>query len=626
MKTKLLSSAVILLITNSLIFTQEINGPTSWDVYDNVFSAPNVHIQLGRNKLDYYGSGDVNNDEVINSSDLDAMKNGVKNDRSDVDGDGTPSTSNDKAILQDYLNGGRNYLPGHWNSLKTKNERIDWLEKMVQIDDVYSHAKIGWKCRNFVKQWEIDFFGISNIDEYISWQNSIGEVEYDKTHNARFNIPLQYFSTKNTQGDAHAVGGVLVGDNPTNFDDWYFVRHDLPGYPQIHIGDFPMSDDDGYADMKKNAYVESSLTGNKYFTFNEDLLSFKVNNGSTSIKYLSGALLRENPNIVEVKVEKIDDSNINYTQNINVSPDVTGSPNLIIKNSTLEQSYEPVKPSPRYNNSQKLFLSKNYTDGENYDENSQYPNIEYSFDRKWIGIAYSGGITKKDSTTQKIIVRDIEPPSFTLPSTVTIFKEDTLSSEKTGIPTNVKDNSNLEVAITYSYQLVAKNHREKDYEVTWRFTDKFGNDTTGIQKVTQDLVTGIGREASLPGEFKLWQNYPNPFNPTTTIVYTIPNLTHPQTPSQEGTFKTSPLERGTSQSDKPVRHLLGGGCVQCLTGDVLLKVYNVLGKEVAALVNERKLPRRYSVTFNAEHLPSGIYFYKLTSGTFTETKRMILLK
>lgn len=86
-------------------------------------------------------------------------------------------------------------------------------------------------------------------------------------------------------------------------------------------------------------------------------------------------------------------------------------------------------------------------------------------------------------------------------------------------------------------------------------------------------------------EFRLEQNYPNPFNPTTTISYSIKSA-----------------------------------------GLVALKVYDLMGREVAALVNEVREAGSYSVTFNATNLPSGIYFYTLTSGNFTSTKKLILLK
>lgn len=86
-------------------------------------------------------------------------------------------------------------------------------------------------------------------------------------------------------------------------------------------------------------------------------------------------------------------------------------------------------------------------------------------------------------------------------------------------------------------------------------------------------------------DYNLDQNYPNPFNPTTAINYSIKSA-----------------------------------------GLVTLKVYDMLGTEVASLVNERKETGSYSVTFDARNLPSGIYFYTLTSGNFMATKKLILLK
>ncbi len=92
--------------------------------------------------------------------------------------------------------------------------------------------------------------------------------------------------------------------------------------------------------------------------------------------------------------------------------------------------------------------------------------------------------------------------------------------------------------------------------------------------------------------FSLSQNYPNPFNPTTKIHYTIP--------------------AGTSRQ---------GGTVS-----VQLKVYDVLGKEVAILINEEKPFGEYEVEFDASDLTSGIYFYQLKAGSFVETKKMVLMK
>ena len=115
---------------------------------------------------------------------------------------------------------------------------------------------------------------------------------------------------------------------------------------------------------------------------------------------------------------------------------------------------------------------------------------------------------------------------------------------------------------------------------------------------TDDLVsyiaTGLNDDVTdqTPDDFILFQNYPNPFNPSTTIKYTIPNVT------------LSGVE---------------GSRVQ-------LKVYDLLGKEVATLVNEEKPSGNYEVEFDASRLTSGIYFYQLKSGSYLETKKMVMMK
>ncbi len=98
-------------------------------------------------------------------------------------------------------------------------------------------------------------------------------------------------------------------------------------------------------------------------------------------------------------------------------------------------------------------------------------------------------------------------------------------------------------------------------------------------KVEKDATVGI------PTNFALYQNYPNPFNPTTTITYDIP-----------------------------------------LRANVKLTIYNVLGQKVAILVDEVQEPGRYNVTFNANDLPSGVYFYRLEADKFVQMRKMLLVK
>ena len=100
-----------------------------------------------------------------------------------------------------------------------------------------------------------------------------------------------------------------------------------------------------------------------------------------------------------------------------------------------------------------------------------------------------------------------------------------------------------------------------------------------------EILTNVDYDSDIPEYFSLYQNYPNPFNPTTTIKYQLGN-----------------------------------------DGFVNLKVFNALGEEVAELVNQYQKAGSYDLTFNAVNLPSGMYVYKLTSGSHVESKKMIMMK
>jgi len=98
-------------------------------------------------------------------------------------------------------------------------------------------------------------------------------------------------------------------------------------------------------------------------------------------------------------------------------------------------------------------------------------------------------------------------------------------------------------------------------------------------------LTAVEKTSALPENYSLKQNYPNPFNPTTQIEFSVPKSLH-----------------------------------------VTLKVYNMLGQEVACLVNETKDAGNYIATFNSSNLPTGTYYYKINAGDFSEVKKMLLMK
>ena len=116
----------------------------------------------------------------------------------------------------------------------------------------------------------------------------------------------------------------------------------------------------------------------------------------------------------------------------------------------------------------------------------------------------------------------------------------------------------------------------------WSYDEN--NNTINIYNLTSVGVEGNNLLSS-PEDFSLSQNYPNPFNPSTIISWQSP----------VGSYQT-------------------------------LKVFDVLGNEVATLVNEYKTAGSYSVTFEAGNLSSGIYYYTISAGDFHQTKKLVLLK
>lgn len=132
-------------------------------------------------------------------------------------------------------------------------------------------------------------------------------------------------------------------------------------------------------------------------------------------------------------------------------------------------------------------------------------------------------------------------------------------------------------------------HDTTEFMVLLAYVSQFDTLKLGVTGRIHCLNSPVGVEENsrveLPRKFSLKQNYPNPFNPTTNIRFEVP-----------------------------------------VSGFVTLKVYDVMGRKIALLVNEKKSPGTYEVLFDCSKLPSGIYFYRLEAEGFVETKKMILLR
>ena len=123
-----------------------------------------------------------------------------------------------------------------------------------------------------------------------------------------------------------------------------------------------------------------------------------------------------------------------------------------------------------------------------------------------------------------------------------------------------------------------------------RSQNNIGNSAYTAYFVFTTSLVGLTNNSEIPKVFRLYNNYPNPFNPTTKIRFAIPF------------------------SNKGLQPL------------VILKLYDALGREVETIVNEQLIAGTYEADWNASNYPSGVYFYKLSAGDYTATRKMVLIK
>ncbi|MGL1936192.1 MAG: dockerin type I domain-containing protein [Fibrobacterales bacterium] len=170
------------------------------------------------NTTNYYGSGDVNNDGVVDFDDVTEIDNILNemsdvNFRADVDANGVVDAI-DAEMIYNVVNS-NSILPGWWNTLETREERLDWLNRMLTIDKTDS---LKWNsyfdCVNFSDQLYFNATG---------YRKGLNGSEYGGGQTL-YNIPMYRVGML-----GHVVNAVLVGDNPLEFSDWEFIEPQLDG-------------------------------------------------------------------------------------------------------------------------------------------------------------------------------------------------------------------------------------------------------------------------------------------------------------------------------------------------------------------------------------------------------------
>lgn len=176
-----------------------------------------------------------------------------------------------------------------------------------------------------------------------------------------------------------------------------------------------------------------------------------------------------------------------------------------------------------------------------------------------------------------IITGDVQYPSWQ--SALLLIKTnaigDTLWTKKVGEMSNGNTGYDVKQTIDGGYIVTG----ETNYYINLFYTDLY------LVKIGSDATSAVPVTTTYPFDFSLQQNFPNPFNSSTKIKYLVPK-----------------------------------------SSNLVIKVLDILGKEIETLVNEEKPPGTYEITWYADNLPSGVYFYQLRVGSFIETKKMVLLK
>jgi hypothetical protein len=496
------------------------------------FSAPNIHILEGRNKHDYYGSGDVNDDELINQEDADLIKNNQiiseMKDRADVNGDGIVN-SEDAKLIEDYFNGNKNFLPGHWNELNLQPNRrelkLDWLNKMLAIDKTDENPyRSYYNCDEFTKQVLINFTGIENFENY-------DQKEFYESYgafNARFNIPIYELIT-NSPGGTHASCIVYLGpeddsekddifEKGMNENQWYKFE---PQTDKEHDFGEGFISENGPAIIKGFSY-------NEYYSHhtNSAFLQFELENGIAKLKkdrmlpnggvgtifeYIEqgGQIYRvlENPWHLDLEYKEKPEK-ISYEVGTDSYPK-SGE----IKEMKKNNSEDWESNTEYYQN--RIKERSSFSNFEDVNPNFDY--YEYDYTQKDSVFFSVGRHDFSDVRKYDVEVRDTKAPVFIEANADGELASDTvgywsngndLDIERTGGLPEVIDNSDLSIDLEYNTTLEGTDGRYEKWRREFIAKDKSINENTSYayKNIYIDSATPTNEFESL----EKMVAYPNP--------------------------------------------------------------------------------------------------------------------
>ncbi len=287
-----------------------------------------------------------------------------------------------------------------WIANTTRDERIAYINQIVKEDDLDTKVdslkkNVGWICGDIVNEMQLKIGQIANEDEFVKTANPSGGSFFKGNSVKR--IPVYQFSTVGPISKSpHFVNGALVGDstgnmNPTNFNAWYFWSDfQEKDVMNIRPGDGEMGD--GPVDMGLTVYGKSTIDNKNYFDFIGGIIHWDLKNGVATLKNYSPHIILEDPNKIKVNVEKnLENLVVDSKKTKDLSPQNLESMGYkAIPNYTIENTSDSGNLS--------------YFDS---DTTWSSDSTNYTFNRDFYSWNYEGGITKLDSSSQKITLDNI---------------------------------------------------------------------------------------------------------------------------------------------------------------------------------------------------------------------------
>ena len=475
-----------------------------------------------------------------------------------------------------------------WDTLSTREQRENLIKQYFAEDktDTITYILGKFESGNFAMQAHLNFYGA----EIVSGDTTF---PYDITNLGEYNTPL-YTASISAPGFGHGITTIALGDNLKNFHSWGIFEPQTDS--SAKIGDWNLPENCTFEVKQTYFYNENG----KNMWFRLPFLTFNIVEGVPTLASYDTTRLVLERNFAPENFKMIspangaqfpsckDSINFTWTKSKDRDPadivkyklrvrnkdtgletifsDITDTTNVFHSTSWTKGNYEGFVES---NDGKEAA----YSDTSNFSIRNTAPttssftapvnNETVNFDKGKLKLKYTPSTdADMDPLTRILRFQRIDTPGL-----------DTL------VTTMQNDSMDVDSRI---FDPLAR------YRLEGKVTD--GTDTvsfTSPLEFSTPTVTGVEKllQGTVPEKYDLNQNYPNPFNPETKIRYSI---------------------------EKP--------------GMVSLKVYNMLGQEVETLVGEHQFRGTYEADFSASKLPSGVYMYRLQSGDFIETKKMVVNK